>query len=1060
MSFNISEKLWQSPGTLNSGVLPVRSPLNSFAGGAEALAAGKKNGPYRMPLDGPWKFGFHPCPAAVAPECDAPDFDDSAWPEIDVPGCWDMHGYDHPIYTNIRMPWPEMPPSVPEADNPAGVYRRRFELPEAWRNRRTVLHFDGVESFFAVAVNGRFAGFAKDSRAATEFDITALLVPGVNVLAVMVVKWSDGCFIEDQDQWWHGGIVRKVYLRSMPSAHIFDLHATAGLCADMTDGDLTVAVVAGFMGGEPEKWRISASLYSAAGRRVWRGDIFPDRTGGDGDITRRIATASHVRIPRISPWSAESPVLYTLVCELVSDDGAVCDAVPVRVGFRTVAVAGRRLLVNGRPVRICGVNRHEHDMRNGRSVPTELTELDLKMMKRFNINAIRTSHYPPAPEFFDLADEYGFYVTAEANLECHAFYHDLACNPSWAPAFVGRAANLVMRDKNHPCVLFWSLGNESGCGPNHAAMAGWIRRYDPSRLLHYEGACQSWAPGANRDLTDVICPMYPPPAALANWAEMATDDPRPLIMCEFSHAMGNSNGGLSDYFSLFDHYDALAGGYIWEWLDHGIETVDAAGRRGYLYGGDFGETVHDSNFVADGLVWPDRTPHPGLFELKKLAQPLKVEPCDLARGRIAVVNRRSFSSLTDLECRWTLEVDGRTVQRGRLTRLEVPPRAPAVPGCPAPSSATAERPRREFVLPLKRPELREGEECFLTLRFVLRRAARWADAGFEVACEQFAMPWRGTAERKKLPRQSVPSVSADGMTARMGELTLDFSAGAPFIGFGGRPLVLSAPVLDILRGPTDNDGIKAFTVGNRERWKALYRWEERRIFSFVEEVRTLESGCAPDGGFRRVEEASSHAPSGGPSVLRRTEYRLDRRGVLHLISDFTVPPELDDLPRLGLRFELPADLNRVRYFGRGPLENHRDRAAAALTGLYDVAAEDIHVPYIMPQQSGNRSDVRFVMAEDACGRGLAASAPDGMEFTLSRYDAATLYRTMHDYELEPADRLYLSLDFFQRGVGSGSCGPDTGTAHRLPGGKFRFILNLYFYRRGRNWMTSLIREVR
>ncbi len=1059
MAFNISETLRQSPGALNSGVLPVRSPLNSFDNEAEALAAGKNNGKYRLSLNGKWKFDFHTSPAAVNPECDAADFDDSSWPEIDVPSCWDMHGYDRPHYTNISMPWPNTPPSVPDNDNPTGVYRRSFELPDNWRGRRTVLHFDGVESFFSVAVNGRCAGFAKDSRAATEFDITGLLTPGVNVLAVLVVKWSDSSFIEDQDQWWHAGIVRSVYLRSMPDEHIYDLHATAGLKENMIDGDLTIEAVAGFSAGEPDNWRISASLFNAAGRRVWRGNIAPERPG-TGDPARCPAVVSRVRIPQVAAWSAETPTLYKLVCELVTGAGRVCDAVAVRVGFRTVAVAGRQLLVNGRPVRICGVNRHEHDMRNGRSVSAELTELDLKMMKSFNINAIRTSHYPPAPEFFDLADEYGFYVTAEANLECHAFYHDLTRNPAWAPAFVGRAADLVMRDRNHPCILFWSLGNESGCGPNHAAMAGWIRRSDPSRLLHYEGACQSWAPGVNRELTDVICPMYPQLEALENWAEMATDDPRPLIMCEFSHAMGNSNGGLSGYFALFDRYDSLAGGYIWEWLDHGIQAVGKNGRAGYLYGGDFGEPVHDSNFVADGLVWPDRTPHPGLFELKHLASPLKVEPCDLGRGRIAVVNRRSFTTLADLECVWSLEVDGRPVQRGRLARLDVPPRAPAAFVPPEPSAFTVARPRREFTLPLRRPDLKPGEECFLTMRFRLRRATAWAEAGFEVACEQFAMPWHGSGAEKKLPRRPVAAAGPGGMAVRQRALTLNFASTGPFIEFGGRPLVLAAPGLDLLRGPTDNDGIKSSTLKNRERWKALYKWEERRLFEFVETRLDFECGRAVDGGFRWVESSSSCASSGGPAILRRTEYRLDRYGVLHIVCDFTVPPELDDPPRLGLLLELPADLDAVRYFGRGPLENHRDRAAAAAVGLYDTTADAMHVPYIMPQQNGNRTDVRFLMVGDASGRGLAVAAPDNMEFTLSRHSALTLYRTMHEHELEPADRLYLSLDFFQRGVGSGSCGPDTGTVFRLPGGKFRFLLKIYPYDGGMERMTRLIRAVK
>ncbi len=1044
MNLKLDELIYQSPECVGMNREPNRSPVFHFPAERDARRAGKSRGPWYMSLNGKWKFSYFDKPQAAPENFMDPAADDSGWRTIDVPGCWDMRGYDRPHYTNIQMPWTELPPKVPSERNPTGVYRRTFSIPENWSRRRVVLHFDGVESCFAVHVNGTGAGMSKDSRGATEFDITRLVRPGENLISVLVVKWSDGCFVEDQDQWWHAGIVRGVYLYSTGRDHISDVKITATLDDTFTDGVLEVDVQTGHDGkpGRGSSPSLTVRVYDDRDILVFERSVECGRHPSMPYICdyRRLHTRLSAVLHNVSAWSAETPVLYTLTATLYDAERTELDSVSQRIGFRTVTVEKRRLLVNGQPVLIRGVNRHEHDDVDGRTVSPELTERDLILMKRFNINAIRTSHYPDMPEFYDLCDEYGFYVIDEANLESHAFYNDLTNNPAWVAAFSDRAMRMVMRDKNHPCVILWSLGNESGAGPNHAAMAGWIRHYDPSRPIHYEGAIRRDSDRfeADASLTDIISPMYPHVDRIVEWAENMTDDPRPLIMCEYSHAMGNSNGGLKEYFDAFEKYPCLQGGFIWEWLDHGIRIGEKDGRTIWGYGGDFGDAPSDYNFVADGLVWPDRTAHPALYEFKKLAQEVAFEEVDAGTGRFRVINRRYFKNLSDVLILYELSVDGRTVRKGTVGVFALPPRprraGGSVPGGAENGNPSSGGNAATFQIDLPHLNPVERQECFLTLRAVLREDSGWAEAGFEIAWEQFKMPFTATGRN--------PVRLAAG-----GDVGIDFSGEKSFLSMNGHPLVLDLPELNIVRAPTDNDGLKITMpaeMAHPEEWsrtKPLYRWEkELGVYSF----RKVDQSIS--------ENAREHATTVSSTwrgdvlddcILLQETITSGSDGVVRFENTFTIGRRLDDLPRIGLLLKLPADFAKVTWFGRGPQENYRDRKSGYPVGLYSSDVDAMHVRHIMPQENGQRTEVRFLALSNGGGQGVLIAAPDQMEFSVSRYSTRMLYGALHDHELTPDDCIHLKLDLFQRGLGTHSCGPDTLEKYRCRPGVYTFRFHIY-----------------
>lgn len=1031
--------VWCAPERVASGRLPMRT---SFLAAPDRKAATAEVHPWREPLDGRWRFRLFDSPEDVPAEVLASDYDDRNWRDLEVPGCWPMHGCDHPHYTNVRMPFDEAPPQVPKA-NPTGVYRRKVRLPAGWHKRRVVLHIGAAESLVRVHLNGTCLGFAKDSRLPSEFDLTAALQPGYNTLVLEVVRYSDGTWLEDQDHWFMAGLHRDVYLYTTASTFLADIRVLADFDADSQAGQLEVEAWLGGKGAEAGTHRCCVRLESDSGAQVLRKPLeatFPARDAGSpqrqlvADLLwqgpRATVTA---RIPKVRPWSAELPQRYRVVVELLDGRGRVIEAAVLHCGFRRVAIRDGLLEVNGRPVTLRGVNHHEHHDRLGKTVPVATTRTDLELMKRYGFNAVRTSHYPHAESFYDLCDELGLYVVDEANVECHARQHGLAADPRFEAAILARIQRMVQRDRNHPSIILWSLGNESGHAPVHDAAAAWIRATDPSRPLMYEGAIQlPWdaleggrlakalGPGRGFDTpaTDVVCPMYPSIDALERWAEAPGAD-KPVIMCEYSHAMGNSNGSLADYWALIDAHPCLQGGFIWDWVDQGLVLDPEAERPTWGFGGDFGDEPNDANFCINGLVWPDRTPKPALLEHRVLAAPLKFLGYDRRRGRLRFENRQDFRGCDWLDVLWRVQVEGVACAEGRL---QAPKLEPGAVG--------------ELPLKLPKPEVAPGSEVWLEVRIVTRKREPWAPKHTELGAWQEPIPAKVKRRQESWPLERVSlAESPEGLHATAGDLDLLLDAETGEIrrfGTQGDGVLFGPVALNLWRAPLDNDGVRL--LENRAdaatATSVLRRWRDWGIAHLHGEhgrptIRQRREGDVSLAATRKLRTA------GGQQLEHRRKLSFGADGVLWLEEMVRVPPELDDLPRIGMAFTVAPDCAQVSYYGRGPHENYRDRNTAALISRYGTTVDGLYVPYILPQACGNRTEVRWFALTDADGRGLLVLPPAGGEFSALRYDDVTLEAARHVSDLEPDERIQVHVDRAQRGVGTGACGPDTLRRYRV-----------------------------
>ncbi|GAB7105243.1 glycoside hydrolase family 2 TIM barrel-domain containing protein [Streptomyces phaeofaciens JCM 4814] len=898
-----------------------------------------------LSLNGRWRFRLSPTADAEDETFAGTGYDAGGWAEVTVPGHWVLQGdgaFGAPIYTNVLYPFPVDPPRVP-TENPTGDHLRTFDLPADWpAGGGAVVRFDGVESCARVWLNGTELGEFKGSRLAHEFAVEHLLRPTGNVLAVRVHQWSAGSYLEDQDQWWLPGIFRDVTLLHRPADSALDFFVHSAY--DHVTGEGTLRVDSDVDG------RVTVPAL-------------------DIDVATGETVTATVR-----PWTAETPALY----DGVLDTGG--ERVPLRIGFRTVELADGLIKVNGRPVLFKGVNRHEWHPERGRALDVETMRQDVLLMKRHNVNAVRTSHYPPHPAFLDLCDEYGLWVIDECDLETHGFEQQAwRDNPvdddRWTPALLDRAARMVERDKNHPSVVIWSLGNEAGTGRGLTAMAEWIHGRDTSRLVHYEGDADC------RD-TDMYSRMYADHAEverIGRGLDGGTHRRRhlPFILCEYAHAMGNGPGGLADYQRIFEDHARVQGGFVWEWIDHGI----AHPTLGYAYGGDFGEELHDGNFVCDGLLLPDRTPSPGLAEFRKVIEPVSVEGS--GDGTVRITNKQDFADLTALAFTWVFRADGETLASGVLP----------VPALAAGESAVVKLPRPPADAPA-------GAETGWTVRAVLAGSTPWAPRGHEVAWGQIPLTARAAPS---VDRTDGPVVGERLIT--LGPASFDARTGA-LRSIGA--VEVTGLRLDVWRATTDNDDGSAWQADTRygERWRTLGLHRMRHRLDAVE--------ADDDSLTVRTRVAPAAAEAGLSTVYRWTSdgNRLRLTVSVTPDGDWTVP-----LPRLGVRFGLSA-ADTVTWFGGGPGEAYPDSRAASEVGRWQSTVDALQTPYVRPQENGARADVRWARLG-----GLRIDGDPEFWFTARRWTGEQLDAARHRTDLTPGGTVWVNLDHGQHGIGSQSCGP-------------------------------------
>jgi beta-galactosidase/beta-glucuronidase len=984
---------WQNPLVLQRKRLPAHASLLPYPDEASALSGERGATPYFLLLNGSWQFQYlgapHEAPAGFETEA----FDSSDWDLIPVPSNWQMLGYGRPNYTNVNYPYPVDPPYVPD-DNPTGLYRRSFYLPETWSGRKVSLVFEGVDSAYYVWVNGQLAGYSQVPHLPGEFDITACLRPGENLVAVQVFQWSDGSYLEDQDMWRLSGIFRDVYLVSYPQVHVRDVRVRTELDAQYRDAVLDLQVkVTNLPTPGAAGYRLAAKLLDGVGAVVFDQPVETRLTSGGAEA------ALQLRVPVPAPrlWSAEDPYLYRLLLVLTGPDGVV-EVECVNVGFRQVEIKGSVFYVNGAAIKLQGVNRHETHPDLGHAVSYESMLQDITLMKQHNINTVRTSHYSNDTRWLDLCDEYGLYVIGETDLEAHGFgpvgnWDYPGSHPDWKEAHVERSARMVERDKNHPSIIIWSLGNESGFGPNIQAQADWIHQNDPTRPTHYERTREPKA-------TDIVSVMYPTVAYLEDEGKNLVGDPRPFFMCEYAHAMGNGPGNIKEYWETIRKYPRLMGGCIWEWVDHSVRMHTEDGEEWFAYGGDFGDKPNDGDFCVDGLNWPDRTPYPGLIEYKKIIEPVVVDALDLGAGKLRLTNRYAFISLAHLEGTWKLMRDDRLLAQGKLPALEV-----------------AAGQSMDVTLPYRWPEPAAGAEYWLNLSFTLAEDTLWGTRGLELAWAQFKLPVETPPVKKVNLAAFAPlkvEESPDDVTVQGGDFRLVFDTFHGTLGaweWNGVALIEEGPRLNIWRAPTDND------INLAREWR---KYGYDRMQHRVERV---EMDAERDHVVFQV-----HAILGGYSLWTAFDvnYRFDICANGELVIDTRVKPlqeVMPSLPRLGLQLKVPGEFERISWYGRGPHENYIDRLESARVGLYSGAVADQYVPYVFPQENGNKADVRWTALTDLHGVGLLAVGQPLLNVSAHYFTPEDFTAAAHTYDLKPRDEITLNLDYAQNGLGSNSCGP-------------------------------------
>ncbi len=1022
---------WENQAVSEINREAPHASLMPFDAAEKVIANNFSASPYYKSLNGQWKFNLVTKPADRPYWFFRKNYDDSEWKFIDVPSNWEMKGYDYPIYTNINYPHKATPPTIQEDYNPVGSYRMEFETPSGWKGKEIILHFGAVSSAMYVWVNGEKVGYSEDSKTPAEFNITKYLKGGKNLLAVQVFRWCDGSYLEDQDFWRMSGITRDVYLVARNTTHVFDFQVKSSLDSLYKNGQFGVDMMLRNLGKEVQKVIIDAKLI-------------------DGDATAlgyvqevNVATGTQSLnfdgiLENVKKWSAETPNLYHLIITIKDETGKIIESLGCQVGFRNIEIKNGQLCVNGVRILVKGVNIHEHHEVNGHVQDLETMIKDITVMKKFNLNTVRTSHYPQPEKWYELCDKYGLYLIDEANVESHGMGYgkkSLAKDSTWYESHLFRTRNMLERDKNHPSVIIWSLGNEAGDGVNFVKTSAWIKSRDKSRLVQYEQA-------GTAAHTDIYCPMYATIDHIIKYAEKAKD--KPLIQCEYAHAMGNSVGNLQDYWDAIEKYDMLQGGCIWDWVDQGILTTNEKGEKYWAYGGDFGpkDVWTDGNFCCNGLVNPDRAPHPSLFEVKKVYQYVGFKAIDINKGRFVLINKYDFLNLNNFAFDWRIEADGIKTAEGKLPSLDVPAHG-----------------KTEVSIPIDlKPE--PGKEYFIIISAKTLTATDLIPVGHEVAYEQFKLNTYAPAK----------SISVEGkLTLEKGTekaiikgtdfaVTFDLIKGAlSSLVFEGKEMLNDGkgPEPNFWRSPTDND----FGNGLDKRCKVWRKAGENRKLITSKANQISENQV-------NVELTFDIPGLEGETVAKyESVYKVYGNREIEVSNKFkAIAKNLPEIPRMGMNLQLAREYENMQWLGRGPQENYCDRNTGSLVGLYDGKVKDQYWAYIRPQENGNKTDVRWVAFTNNDGNGL-------LSIGLPLLSVSAHHNIMEDFEspVRTIGRIYegkevvnrhindvkernlvsVNLDYKQMGVGGdNSWGARTHPQYLLTDPVYNYSFRLKMIKKG------------
>ncbi|KAA3439581.1 glycoside hydrolase family 2 TIM barrel-domain containing protein [Rufibacter hautae] len=1007
---------WENPKVYERNKEKPHVDFMLYANAADARKNDYSTSPYHQSLNGTWKFSVVKSVAERPMDFYKPGFDDSKWANIQVPSNWELQGFDIPIYTNLRYPFPPKPPYIDQVYNPVGTYRRNFSVPAAWNGQEVMLNFGSISGYARVFVNGKEVGMTKAAKSPAEFNVTRFLQPGENQLAVQVFRWHDGSYLEDQDFWRLSGLERNVYLQALPKLTVWDFFLKPDLDNTYKNGLFSAEVdLRKFSGKTADKATVLLELFDKNNAKTFSQEKSISTKG-----TGKLQLKFNGTLNNVLTWNAEQPNLYDAVITLKDANGKTIGVTGSKVGFRKVELKNAQMLVNGVPVLFKGVNRHEHDEVNGRTLSRESMVKDIELMKLYNVNAVRTSHYPNDPLWYKLCDEYGLYLVDEANIESHGMGAEWqgkfdkskhpAYLPEWAPAHIDRIERLLERDKNHASVVMWSMGNECGNGPVFHDAYKWIKSRDNSRLVMFEQAGEDWN-------TDIVGPMYPNIKDMKSYA--AAKKERPYIMCEYSHAMGNSNGNFQEYWDIINGSKHMQGGFIWDWVDQGIKTKNDKGETFWAYGGDLGSAhlYNDENFCANGVVSANRTPKPGLNEVKKVYAGVQFNAKDARKGVITVTNQYGFTDLNQIAFKYQLIKNGVVQKEGDF----------AVTAAPLQT--------KEVTLPLPAFNPQPGEEYFVNVFAYTKNASAFVPVGHEVTRDQFAITENTYFTKSTAEGKLKTKTKGDKLTFTSGSVSGEFDLKTgKLTSFqkNGLKTIEKFPEPYFWRAATDND------FGNNMPEK-LAAWrnahQEMKVVS-VEVGKRMTQGQPIKVTYALTDK----------QIPYTVDYLIQNDGAVQVTASIDMTgKEMPELPRFGMRLQLDDKYENLQYYGRGPWENYSDRKFSSLVGLYKDKVENQYYQfYIRPQESGNKTDVRWVELTNNAGNGIVVEGLQPINFTALNYLAEDIDEgpkkiNRHPVDLKKQDFVSLHIDLGQRGLG----GDDSWG--RLPHNPYRLTEKKYSY---------------